>query len=162
MPSGVYLPPSKDVPILAQKVRHPRTYAYFSIPKIFAQNIDKDKVSPITQIHAIKASTTTLHGKSIRYVCMHACTDNLIASLHITYCIHTIRNKKNPNFFCLSSSFYDFIRFFFKFNQIRPSKSWKMHLRSKNDIEIFIYFINYGKSIGLKWNYTTNFAKDII
>lgn len=80
MPCGVYLPPSKDVPMVAPKTRNPRTYAYFSIPKIFAQNIDKDnKVSPITQIHAIKASTTTLHGKS-RYVC--ACM--LVLPHHIT------------------------------------------------------------------------------
>lgn len=68
VPSGVYLPPAKDVPV-APKVHNPRTYAYFSIPKIFAQNIDKgDKVNPIEEIHALKTMTT--YGKSIklRYV----------------------------------------------------------------------------------------------
>lgn len=71
VPSGVYLPPSKDLPT-APKVRNPRTYAYFSIPKIFAQNIDKgDKANPITEIHALKTMTT--YGKSIkpRYVRYH-------------------------------------------------------------------------------------------
>lgn len=91
VPSGYLLPPpAKDLPA-APKVRHPRTYAYFSIPKIFAQNIDKDnnKVSPITQIHALKASTTTLHGKSrYVYVSMIFVHGSLITSHHITYCIH--------------------------------------------------------------------------
>ncbi|XP_031620238.1 radial spoke head protein 3 homolog B isoform X1 [Contarinia nasturtii] len=64
VPSGVYLPPSKELPI-ASKVRNPRTYAYFSIPKIFAQNIDKGhKENPITEIHALKTMTT--YGKSIK------------------------------------------------------------------------------------------------
>lgn len=68
VPSGVYLPPSKDL-LAAPIARNPRTYAYFSIPKIFAQNIDKgNKDNPITEIHALKTMTT--HGKSIksRYV----------------------------------------------------------------------------------------------
>ncbi|XP_055322463.1 radial spoke head protein 3 homolog B isoform X2 [Sitodiplosis mosellana] len=64
VPSGVYLPPSKDLPA-ASKVRNPRTYAYFSIPKIFAQNINKgDKANPITEIHALKTMTT--YGKAIK------------------------------------------------------------------------------------------------
>lgn len=67
VPSGVYLPPSKELPIVS-KVRNPRTYAYFSIPKIFAQNIDKGKENPITEIRALETMTT--YGKSIkpRYV----------------------------------------------------------------------------------------------
>lgn len=68
VPSGVYLPPSKDLPIAA-KARNPRTYTYFSIPKIFAQNIDKGhKESPLTEIHAIKAMTTFGKSTKLRYV----------------------------------------------------------------------------------------------
>lgn len=68
VPSGVYLPPPKDL-LAAPIARKPRTYAYFSIPKIFSQNIDKgNKDNPITEIHALKTMTT--NGKSIksRYV----------------------------------------------------------------------------------------------
>lgn len=50
-------------------MRQPCTYAYFSIPKVFVQNIDKrNKENPITEIHAIE--TMTSYGKSnkLRYV----------------------------------------------------------------------------------------------
>lgn len=116
MPCGVYLPPSKDVPMVAPKTRNPRTYAYFSIPKIFAQNIDKDnKVSPITQIHAIKASTTTLHGKS-RYVCAcmlviphHITSHHNITqhnpTHHIPYCTHIHTQLHAIDIFMVSFDF---------------------------------------------------------
>lgn len=68
VPSGVYLPPAKELPH-APKLRHPQTYAYFSIPKIFAQNIDKgNKLSPIEQIHAIKTTNTYDKTGKLRYV----------------------------------------------------------------------------------------------
>lgn len=65
VPIGVFLPPTKELP----PVKHPnasndvRTYAYFSVPKVFAQQ--RNIEGPITEIHAIQALATSLHIKPI-------------------------------------------------------------------------------------------------
>lgn len=51
VPSGILLPPpSKEEPVKPQ-----RTYAYFSIPKLFAQRISQDNADyPIKEIQPIE------------------------------------------------------------------------------------------------------------
>lgn len=68
VPTGIFLQPSKELSI-SQKVYQPRPYAYFSIPKIFAQQINKgNKENPITEIHTIEAATTIEGPSKRRYV----------------------------------------------------------------------------------------------
>lgn len=68
VPTGIFLQPSKEISI-AQKRYQPRPYAYFSIPKIFAQKINKgNKENPITEIHTIEAVTTIGRLFKRRYV----------------------------------------------------------------------------------------------
>lgn len=68
VPTGVFLQPPKQISI-AHKRYQPRPYAYFSIPKIFAQKINKgNRENPITQIYTIEGATTVGRPFKRRYV----------------------------------------------------------------------------------------------
>lgn len=69
VPTGVYLQPSKELPVVKHQnaSNDVRTYAYFSIPKVFAQ---RNNDGPITEIHGIQAVASSLFNKPVskRYV----------------------------------------------------------------------------------------------
>lgn len=64
VPTGVFLrQPSKETSS-PTKVRYTKTYAYFSIPKVFVQNLNgKHKEDRVTEIRPIVATTTNTFGK---------------------------------------------------------------------------------------------------